>query len=82
MAALTQWLGTHTHWLLILNDVEEEIDISSLLSAAGDSHIILTTRSQDIAELAYNIQLRSLPSEEGALLLLRKAHFLALDASS
>lgn len=80
IAALIRWLSVHTHWLLVLDNVEDEVDISDLLSIAEAGHILLTTRSQVTADLAYNIQIHSLAPEEGALLLLRKADLLALNA--
>jgi len=79
IAALIRWLSMHTHWLLVLDNVEDEVDISDLLSIAGAGHILFTTRSQVTADLAYNIQIRSLTPEEGALLLLHKADLLAFN---
>jgi tetratricopeptide (TPR) repeat protein len=80
IAALIHWLGMRTQWLLVLDNVEDEVDISDLLSTAGDGHILLTTRSQAIADLGYNVQLHSLAPQEGALLLLRRAHLLSIQA--
>lgn len=80
IAALIGWLSLHTHWLLVLDNVEDEVDISDLLAIAGAGHILLTTHSQVTADLAHNIQIHSLSSEDGALLLLRRAHIIALNA--
>lgn len=80
MRALLRWLRQHQRWLLILDNVQEEVDVSELLAAAGTGHILLTTRAKAIAELISNIELDGLPPEEGALFLLRRAQLIPLHA--
>lgn len=74
------WLKTHNEWLLILDNVEEELNekdsgteedvfrIEHLLMKKG--HILLTTRAQSIAHLVRNIALEEMHPDEGAQLLL------------
>ncbi|HEX6483278.1 MAG TPA: tetratricopeptide repeat protein [Ktedonobacteraceae bacterium] len=75
--AVLRWLQKHTRWLLILDNVQEEVELGDWLSATGTGHILYTTRSRAIADRAHNIELAGLPPEEGALLLLRVARILA-----
>lgn len=78
--ALLRWLQSHTRWLLVLDNVEEGVDVGDLLSVTDTSHILFTTRSRTIADLADNIELADMTPEEGALLLLRVAHIVAPQA--
>ncbi len=78
--AIVRWLLQHTRWLLILDNVQEEIALGDLLAAAGTGHILLTTRVKAIADLASPLELHELPPEEGALLLLRRAKIILSDA--
>ena len=75
-----QWLKTHSNWLLILDNVEEEVKIKNLLIAAGQKgHILLTTRQRAVADLAQNtLDVAVMAPEIGALFLLRRAHLLEL----
>ena len=44
--AVKQWLETHTHWLLILNNANELSLIRSFLPTRGNGHILITTLAQ------------------------------------
>jgi tetratricopeptide (TPR) repeat protein len=72
-----QWLRKHSGWLLLLDNVEENVEVKDLLLEMPHGHVLLTTRSQAVAELATNLLLDKLPPEEGALLLLRRARPLS-----
>ncbi len=74
--AIVRWLLQHTRWLLILDNVQEEIAIGDLMAAAGSGHILLTTRVKAIADLVSPLELYEMPPEEGALLLLRRAKII------
>jgi len=84
--AICRWLCKYAGWLLILDNVEEEVDVEELLSVTGSGHILFTTRSRVIADRVDNIELTAITPEEGALLLLRVAHIIvppdALDSAS
>ena len=71
-----QWFQKHSDWLLLLDNVEEDIHVKDILSGMPHGHVLLTTRSQAVAELASNLRLGKMQPEEGALLLLRRAHIL------
>lgn len=80
------WLQTHHQWLLILDNVEEDMnagacDLTRLLSALKTGHILLTTRVQAVAHLARNYVLDVMQDEEGAQFLLRRAALLPLSAT-
>jgi tetratricopeptide (TPR) repeat protein len=79
--ATCRWLRKYAGWLLILDNLEEEVNVGELLSVTGTGHILFTTRSRAIADRADNIELPDMTPEEGALLLLRVAHLIALPAS-
>jgi len=74
--ALVRWLRGHQRWLLVLDNVQEEVDVGDLLAAGETGHIILTTRAKAIADLLAHIELDEMPPEEGMLLLLRRARLL------
>ncbi len=71
-----QWLQKHSDWLLLIDNVEEGIKVKDLLLGMQHGHVLLTSRSQAVAELARNLRLDKMQPEEGALLLLRRAQLL------
>ncbi|EFH83275.1 tetratricopeptide repeat protein [Ktedonobacter racemifer] len=75
------WLETHESWLLILDNVEQVAVIEPLLPSLFNGHILLTTRAQATGPLAQHIDLKQMSDEESALLLLRRAKYLAVSAS-
>jgi tetratricopeptide (TPR) repeat protein len=82
------WLETHSEWLFILDNVEEDINktgnlevelqIGRWLSLLQDGHFLFTTRAQSIANMVQNFLLDALEEEEGAQLLLYRSHLLSL----
>jgi transcriptional regulator with XRE-family HTH domain len=76
-----QWLKKHFGWLLLLDNVEEDVRVKDILSGMPHGHVLLTTRSQAVAELASNLHLDKMQQEEGALLLLRRVRPLPQLAS-
>lgn len=74
--AVKQWLKNHSGWLLILDNVEDLTSIGLLYPWAHRGHVIITTRSQSLGGIALSITLEKMESEEGALLLLRRATLL------
>src|SRR5579884_3296949 len=76
-----QWLRKHPGWLLLLDNVEEDVKVKDLLMGMQRGHVLLTTRSQAVAGLASNLHLDKMQPEEGALLLLRRAQVLPPGAS-
>ena len=77
-AAARQWLATHPGWLLILDNADEPSLLEGWLPAAGQGHVIITSREQDFAALAIDGQSMSAPPDEEALaFLLRRTGRLA-----
>jgi len=67
-----QWFQTHSGWLLLLDNIEEDVRAKDILTGLPHGHVLLTTRSQAVAELASNLHLEKMRPEVGALLLLHR----------
>ncbi len=80
ISAVKQWLETHEDWLLILDDAREPERVCDFLPLVSKGSILITTTSDALTSLAQGIAVREMGIEEGALLLLRRARLLALDA--
>lgn len=81
------WLQTHSEWLLVLDNADENPDeekgaeaedkdlrVDRLLAILKGGHILLTTRVQSVANLAQNFPLGEMQPEEGAQLLLLRSN--------
>lgn len=71
--AVKRWFNTHQHWLLILDNADQVVDVSGFLPSPGMGHILLTTRSHATGTAAQRIVVEQMPREEGMLFLLRRA---------
>src|SRR5713101_5117270 len=78
--AVKIWLQTHTNWLLILDNADDLDLLPPFLPPVPGGHTLLTTRAWDMQRLAQRIEVETLPSEQGALFLLRRVALLAPDA--
>jgi tetratricopeptide (TPR) repeat protein len=62
------WLQTHSHWLLVLDNVEDPSDVESVMAQSLGGHIVITTRrDMDWGRVAVPIHLDVLapePAEE------------------
>jgi hypothetical protein len=76
--ALKRWLGQNSGWLLILDNADDLKLVSDLLRREWAGHILLTTRANATGSIG-SIDLEVIGSEEGALLLLRRAKLIAVD---
>jgi tetratricopeptide (TPR) repeat protein/transcriptional regulator with XRE-family HTH domain len=76
-----QWLTHHTHWLLILDNVEDFALVEEVCPSEIKGHLLFTTRAQATGLIAQRIDLRQMEPEEGALFLLRRSKHIALSAS-
>ncbi len=79
--AVKIWLQTHRDWLLILDNADELALLADFLPPSLGGHVLLTTRAQAVGRLAQRLEIETLPPEQGALLLLRRAALLAPDAT-
>jgi len=77
LAAVKRWMKEQTHWLLILDNVEQIALLHELLPNTRRGHVLLTTRTQLVGQGMVTLELNGLSQEEGALLLLRRAGRLA-----
>ncbi len=66
--------------MLIFDDADELSQVEEFLSTGGKGHLLLTTRAHTLGTLAYGIEVEQMTSQEGMLLLLRRAKVLAPDA--
>ena len=77
--AVKTWLQTHRTWLLILDNADDLALLPAFLPPALAGHLLLTTRAAATGRLARRLEIETLSPEQGALLLLRRATFLAPD---
>ncbi|MGI9057062.1 MAG: FxSxx-COOH system tetratricopeptide repeat protein [Ktedonobacteraceae bacterium] len=78
--AVKHWLEEHTHWLLILDNVEDLTMVNSFIPVASRGHSILTTRIQATGNIARCIDLEKLEPGDATLFLLRRAGIIQRDA--
>jgi hypothetical protein len=80
VTAVKHWLLTHPHWLLILDNADDVQMASHFLPPGGQGHVLLTTRAQAVGTIARSLQVEEMDTQEGTLLLLRRAGVLAMEA--
>jgi hypothetical protein len=80
MQAVKNWLENNTSWLLIFDNADDLSIVSGILPSKNSGHILFTTRATAMGELAKRVEIDEMDIEEGALLLLRRAKILTLDA--
>ncbi|MFZ4677719.1 MAG: NB-ARC domain-containing protein, partial [Nodosilinea sp.] len=79
VALMKQWLATHDRWLLVLDNADDLRQLRPYLPTTS-GHILLTTRAQALGDLAQKVEVTRMATDEGALLLLRRATVIADDA--
>jgi tetratricopeptide (TPR) repeat protein/DNA-binding XRE family transcriptional regulator len=70
--AVKRWLDTHTHWLLILDNLDRLEMIVDFLPVHDTGDILLTTRMQALGTIAQGIEVDKMGWEEGVMFLLRR----------
>jgi tetratricopeptide (TPR) repeat protein len=75
--AVKRWLQKNSKWLLILDNADELDLLPPFLPPVPGGHVLLTTRAWDMQRFATRLEVETLPDEQGALLLLRRAGLLA-----
>jgi tetratricopeptide (TPR) repeat protein len=75
IAAVKDWLATHTHWLLILDNADELQIVGDLTALAKDEarHVLLTTRTIVPAPFAQSVAVHEMSRNEGIRFLLCRA---------
>ena len=81
VAVVKHWLHTHADWLLILDNADDVQLAHEFMPQGGKGHVLLTTRAQALGTLATSLEVEKMDTQEGSLLLLRRAHVLAPGAS-
>ena len=81
ITAVKNWLQRNTRWLLILDNADDLALARDFLPPSVGGHVLLTTRAQATGRFARYLQVDILPTELGALFLLRRAGRLAPDAT-
>jgi tetratricopeptide (TPR) repeat protein/transcriptional regulator with XRE-family HTH domain len=79
--AVKRWLTTHTHWLLILDDVDNLEMLADFLPMHSTGDVLLTTRLQALGTLAQGIEVEKMGLDEGVIFLLHRTKVLATGSS-
>jgi tetratricopeptide (TPR) repeat protein len=79
--AVLRWFRLHTNWLLIYDNIDDLSIAESFLPKAGAGHLLFTTRAYALSGLAQRLDIQKMEPEIGALLILRRASLLALEAA-
>ena len=77
--AVVQWLGTHTGWLLILDNIENFLLLEHFLPVERQGAVLCTTRQMVTEPVARTLELDVLPEHDAILFLLKRINKLALD---
>ncbi len=68
LIAVVQWLRTHQHWLLVLDQVHEQEMLSPLMPMPQQGHLLVVTSTRSLESLAPLIELNQVPWEERTVL--------------
>jgi tetratricopeptide (TPR) repeat protein len=79
--AVLRWLRLHPGWLLIYDNIDDFFIAEPFLPKAGAGHLLFTTRAYALGGLAQRLDIQKMEPEIGALLLLRRADLLTLQAT-
>src|SRR5450759_3801302 len=81
IAAVKAWLQRNTGWFLILDNADDLMLARDFLPPSFGGHVLLTTRAQATGRVAHRLEIDILPTEQGALFLLRRAGLLPANAT-
>jgi len=79
--AVLRWLQSEEGWLLVLDNADDLERVQAFIPEHPKGHLVLTTRAQATGTLAQAIEVDTMPEEDGALLLLRRAKMLPTQAA-
>ncbi len=79
--AVKVWLQRHSKWLLILDNADDLSLVPAFLPPSLGGHLLLTTRAYAVGRLASRLEVDTLPPEQGAMFLLRRASLIVPDAT-
>lgn len=72
VAAVVQWLNTHTGWLLIYDNATDAAAMRRFLPQARSGHVIATSRDPNWRGLAEPLEVKVLDAQAGAQFLLER----------
>jgi tetratricopeptide (TPR) repeat protein len=75
--SVKRWLSTHSHWLLILDNVDNLDMLADFLPVHSTGDMLITTRLQALGTLAQGIEVEKMGLDEGVMFLLRRTKLLA-----
>jgi tetratricopeptide (TPR) repeat protein len=78
--SVKKWLQQHPRWLLIVDNLEDVDLLQDTVPSPHSGHILVTTRSHRTGHIAHRVDLLPLSTDDGALLLLRRAKLLSSSA--
>lgn len=73
LSAVKRWLGTHTDWLLILDNVEDPTMIAEFLPRHNQGNVLITTRLHTLGTIADSIEVEKMGHEDAIQFLLRRS---------
>src|SRR5437016_2453305 len=76
LRAVKRWLSSHTHWLLILDNVDDLEMIVDFLPVTATGDVLITTRLQALGTVAQHIEVEKMERDEGVMFLLRRTKVL------
>jgi tetratricopeptide (TPR) repeat protein len=79
--AVKRWFDANPDWLLILDNADDLTLTREFLPTTPKGRIVLTTRAQATGAIATNVEVLKMEEGEGAFFLLRRAKFIAEDAT-
>ena len=79
VAAVKRWLEANGGWLLIVDNASDLATARGFIPQSAKGHVLLTTQTQATGDIQA-IEVRDMLTEDGALLLLRRAKFVKPDA--
>lgn len=75
-SALKQWLQVQTAWLLVLDQIDDITLIDLIVPPQSKGHVLLTTHTQALGNVASAIRIDAMDSDFSALFLLHRAGLL------
>jgi tetratricopeptide (TPR) repeat protein len=79
VAAVKRWLEDNRGWLLIVDNASDLATAHGFIPQSAKGHVLLTTQAQATGDIQA-IEVRDMLPEDGALLLLRRAKIVKLEA--
>lgn len=79
--AVRRWLSSDSHWLLVLDNVDDLALIDEFLPPDATGDVLITTRQQALGTIAQSIEVEKMGIKEGVKFLLRRAKLLGPDAT-